>query len=382
MTSASCSGGNIRLVWITNGYAPYRVPLWNAVAELCDLTVLLLADKERFRSWPAEWRPAGYAVRRVPCRVQICVRRLDWAAPVSFAAAAAMLDKIQPEALLLGGYDLPGYWAAWRWAQRRRVPITLWTESTLLSCRTSGCGWINAIKRAFVARCGSFYAASKHSADYLRFLGAPANRIVTGTNLPDVAAFPSAEKIGAGPPALLFAGQLIRRKNLLGALRALLDWRDHAWALQVAGSGPMETELRAFAGAHLPGRVTWLGYVAAEAMSAVYRRADVLLFPSLNEVWGLTVNEALLSGVFVVGSCRAAAARELIEPGRTGVLVDPGDDAALRFAIGTALAGTPYDRAAIRGSVTHLTTGGEASNLLRAVHMALGRDAGLAHAAD
>jgi len=382
MTCASRRGGNIRLAWITNGYAPYRVPLWNAVAELCDLTVLLLADKERFRSWPAEWPRVHCAVRRVPGRVQICMRRLDWTAPVSFAAAAAMLDEIQPEALLLGGYDLPGYWAAWRWAQRRRVPITLWTESTLLSCRTSGCGWINAIKRAFVARCGSFYAAGKHSADYLRFLGARAGRIVTGTNLPDVAAFPSAEKVGAGPPVLLFAGQLIRRKNLLGALRALVALRDRPWSLHVAGSGPTEAELRAFAEAHLPGRVTWLGYVAAEAMSAVYRRADVLLFPSLNEVWGLAVNEALLSGVFVIGSSRAAAARELIEPGRTGVLVDPGDDAALRFSIGTALGAMPFDRTAIRGSVTHLTIEGEASNLLRAVRMALGRDAGFAHAAD
>jgi glycosyltransferase involved in cell wall biosynthesis len=46
-------------------------------------------------------------------------------------------------------------------------------------------------------------------------------------------------------------------------------------------------------------------------MPAVYRSADALIFPTLEDVWGLVANEAMLSGLPVLCSVHAGCAHEL-----------------------------------------------------------------------
>jgi glycosyltransferase involved in cell wall biosynthesis len=47
-------------------------------------------------------------------------------------------------------------------------------------------------------------------------------------------------------------------------------------------------------------------------MPAIYRSADVLVFPTAEDVWGLVVNEALWSGLQVIASRHAGCAPELL----------------------------------------------------------------------
>jgi glycosyltransferase involved in cell wall biosynthesis len=69
-------------------------------------------------------------------------------------------------------------------------------------------------------------------------------------------------------------------------------------------------------------------------MAAVYRSADVLVFPTLDDVWGLVVNEALWSGIPALVSVYAGCARELVPPESTFDPLDPVDFAAkLRSAV-------------------------------------------------
>jgi len=69
-------------------------------------------------------------------------------------------------------------------------------------------------------------------------------------------------------------------------------------------------------------------------MAAVYRSGDVLVFPTLDDVWGLVVNEALWSGLPALVSIYAGCARELVPPESTFDPLDPADFAAkLRRAV-------------------------------------------------
>jgi glycosyltransferase involved in cell wall biosynthesis len=67
--------------------------------------------------------------------------------------------------------------------------------------------------------------------------------------------------------------------------------------------------------------------------TSAYDAADVLVVPSLYEVWGLVVNEALAHGLPVIASDQVAAADHLITPGVTGEIFPAGDAAALRAAV-------------------------------------------------
>jgi glycosyltransferase involved in cell wall biosynthesis len=69
-------------------------------------------------------------------------------------------------------------------------------------------------------------------------------------------------------------------------------------------------------------------------MAAVYRSADCLIFPTLQDVWGLVVNEALLCGLPVISSVYAGCAAEILPAQNTFDPLTPDDfDRALRTAI-------------------------------------------------
>lgn len=137
-----------------------------------------------------------------------------------------------------------------------------------------------------------------------------------------------AHKLGLdGKVVALFLGTLQRRKNLF----FLLDvWREVARArpdatLLVAGSGPLRGALQRHAdGLFRDGRVIFTGHVPEELKIAYYNLADLLVFPSALEGFGLTVAEAMSCGLPVVVSDRGSLP-ELVVDDEGGFLVDPGD---------------------------------------------------------
>jgi glycosyltransferase involved in cell wall biosynthesis len=75
-----------------------------------------------------------------------------------------------------------------------------------------------------------------------------------------------------------------------------------------------------------------LGKVADDRLPDVYRCADVLLFPSWYEGFGLPVIEAMASGVPVVASDRGSLPEVV---GDAGVLVDPEDHETMAKSVAT-----------------------------------------------
>jgi glycosyltransferase involved in cell wall biosynthesis len=89
-------------------------------------------------------------------------------------------------------------------------------------------------------------------------------------------------------------------------------------------------------------------------MRAAYAGADVLLFPTRFDTWGLPVVEALSCGTPVVVSAHAGAAT-VVHPGRNGaVLTDPTDPIAVAFAALDVLE-RRHDRDALRAGIEHLS---------------------------
>jgi glycosyltransferase involved in cell wall biosynthesis len=80
------------------------------------------------------------------------------------------------------------------------------------------------------------------------------------------------------------------------------------------------------------GRVSFKGHVAHSRLSDHYRNADVLINPSLSEAFGMSLVEAMATGVPAVAT-RVGGVPEVVEDGKTGLLVEPGDACALAGAI-------------------------------------------------
>jgi glycosyltransferase involved in cell wall biosynthesis len=114
--------------------------------------------------------------------------------------------------------------------------------------------------------------------------------------------------------------------HLLAACRLL----DIDYELTIAGSGPLETDLRASA-ADLE-HVRFVGAVPRTSLGALYAELDLFVTATRNEAFALVVLEALACGLPVIGT-DIDALRAVVRDGENGLLVPPADPRALADAI-------------------------------------------------
>lgn len=133
--------------------------------------------------------------------------------------------------------------------------------------------------------------------------------IPEGVDLPDPPMTPEERALererltGKGNELVLSVGVLQTRKNIVTALRALELLPPRYRMVLAGGEGHGSEAIHDFIRkSGLGSRVVVLGHVAASRLAALYQSASVLLFPSLEEGFGLPVLEAMANGLPVVAS--------------------------------------------------------------------------------
>ena len=131
----------------------------------------------------------------------------------------------------------------------------------------------------------------------------------------------------------LYLGRLETVKGidvLLRAFAAIAAAAPHV-RLDVAGDGSRGDALRAAYGGL--SQVRFHGHVAGDEKRRLIAAADALVMPSIvREVFGISIAEAYAFGKPVIAA-RIGGMPELVRPGQTGLLVEPGDEAGLQEAL-------------------------------------------------
>lgn len=320
-----------RLALLTEIPAPYRIPLFNALADRLDLSVIYLRPRHPDRPYDLHEEELRFE-RHVLPGVDVTLGR-RW-----LIMNRGLLPRLRgADVVLLGGWNQPAFLEALAWCTLRRVPIVFWVESTARDRRT---GRHEAVKRRLLRTAAVFVVPGAASADYLRQLGVDRSRIVLAPNAVDAAVFGSVRRSPVnGPCRVLAVGRLAHEKGLDTLLEASADLPVE---VVLAGTGPEEAQLRQLAGP----KVSFLGHVPRDDLPALYADADVLVMPSRSDPWGMVLNEAALCGLPLVSTTAAGAAHELIEEGVNGFRVPPGDVAALRKALRRLVEDESFRRAA------------------------------------
>ena len=119
----------MRLVILTEIIAPYRIPVFNALAqrEDIDLHVIFLAESDpKLRDWLVYKDEIHFSYQVLPSwRRKVAGHNL-----LLNRGLKKGLQRAAPAAILCGGYNYLASWQAMRWARRRRGPFILWVEST------------------------------------------------------------------------------------------------------------------------------------------------------------------------------------------------------------------------------------------------------------
>jgi len=218
--------------------------------------------------------------------------------------------------------------------------------------------WMNRAARhtprgpwARIGRLGGYYnlkyyrgfdhlvANTEDIADWIVAQGWPAGRVTCIPNFaaapPDAPALDRASlDTPASAPLLLAMGRLHESKAHDVSLQALAKIPEaYLW---IAGAGPLEAKLQGLATAlGVQDRVRFLGW--RTDASALYRAADVCVFPSRYEPLGNVVIQAWAHGLPVVAA-DSQGPRALIRPGKDGLLVPTDDADALASSIRHVLA--------------------------------------------
>jgi glycosyltransferase involved in cell wall biosynthesis len=181
---------------------------------------------------------------------------------------------------------------------------------------------------------------SRGTATAVQSLGVPPRRIIVvppGTQKPNFPRQPRRDR----RCALLCVANLVPRKGHDVLIEALARVRDLDWQLLCVGSlerDPATTRKirRMIAAAGLARRVALAGERPQQEVGRAYRATDAFVLPSFHEGYGMAFAEAMAHGLPIVAT--AAGAIPATVPRQAGLLVPPGDAAALARALRRVIA--------------------------------------------
>jgi glycosyltransferase involved in cell wall biosynthesis len=215
--------------------------------------------------------------------------------------------------------------------------------------------WITRLSTRGAARVIAVSESTRQ--DVIGFCGVPDSRVTVVPNgvtedfspasPAEVAAFRAARDLPER--FVLYLGTLEPRKNLARLVDAYADWQQPAGRpvkLVIAGArGWYYEEIFArVAERKITGDVLFAGFVPAEELPWWYRSAELFIYPSLFEGFGLPVLEAMASGTPVITSTTSSLPEVA---GDAALLVNPLDTSALTAAIDQVMS-TPQCAAQLR----------------------------------
>lgn len=310
-----------KVALLVNIIAPYRLPVYKAIGSFFDLAIFYGGQEQNRTSWQN--------VEDKLSRINI---KRSWGLTVPFLKGKKgsvydykfihitpgyLLDLLNqyPDAIITNEMGFRTL-VALLYGTILHRPVWVWWGGTLRTQHSIGLS--KKALRWLISRWVSHWISyGETSTEYLLSLGVHRERILQIQNCVDEQLYLHAVEpaLNLDPkPVFLYVGQLIRRKGVDKLLEtaAKLQQEGHCFSLLLVGSGAEKESLETLAQQLHLQNVHFHPVQSPEAMPAIYRSADYLVFPTLEDAWGLVVNEALWSGVPVLSSKYAGCAQELL----------------------------------------------------------------------
>ena len=337
-----------RVALIHNTIAPYRHPLFEELAKRVKLTVYYCTVKHMSRAWDLWPRNYNYEYKILP---RIPIKILGEEASFNFSIIKEILRNM-PDVVIVGGYVDPTMWLAFFTAKLLKIPVIYWTEGmkepqTLLGALT------RPIRILYVKNSDAIIVPGKLSKRYVISLGANPDKVYIAPNSIDNDLFirlsqrfvPLKEKIKeelnlSNKIVILTVAQLIKRKGLEFLIQAyaMIEREYKETALVIVGSGPLRQHFEKLSKSLGVKNIKFISSgLKLEELVKLYCAADVFVLPTLEDIWGFVINEAMACGLPVISTTASQAAREMIHPGKNGYIVKPARADQLYLALKAVL---------------------------------------------
>lgn len=306
----------LKIVFVTNEAAPYRVPVLNKVAarEGIHLQVVFCCSREPNRFWDLPPFEFDHVFLR-DCYLTIRGRYIHYNPDI-----VPVLKRFNPDVVVTDGYN-PTHLFTFGYALANRKPRVVMTDGTVVSEQHLS-NLHRAVRRFVFNRAHAFVAASAGGRQIYENYGISADRCFKSCLCTDNDAYRAQPGEIAKTHDFIFCGRIEKVKNPLFALEVARETArrlNRRVSILFVGSGNEEESAKREALA----MSDWVeaefnGFAAQADLPRLYHSARIFLFPTLWDPWGVVANEACAAGLPVIVSPNAGAANELVLDGENG----------------------------------------------------------------
>lgn len=318
----------MKVLFVFNHPAPYKVRLFNELAKFIDLQVIFERSK-------AKDRPVSFYEGNVYNFKTIFLER------GSFSKENSNTNELKKyiaehyqeyDLIIMNGYSTFTEMKAIHYMNKHHIKYILYINGGVLrkECRLK-----THIKKKIISSAWKYVSPCEEADLYLTHYGAQKENIY---HYPystfydeDVLVSPlgkeEKEKIQMewklpSSPIFVSAGQFIERKNNLFLISLFKNRKDH---LLLIGSGPLYEKYHEFIKENNMENVQIIPFMEHEQLFKVLQGCDYFVTLSKEDIYGHTTNEAMANGLPVISSDAVVSSRHLIKNGYNGFLVSLND---------------------------------------------------------
>lgn len=371
----------MRVALLQNFIAPYRVSLYEKLScHVKNLRFFISTPMEDDRKWKVEWGTLDVIVQKnftiyINKKDKIgFTRRLQLHIPYD---TISQLWRYNPDAIISVELGMRSLQAVIYKIIRPSTRLLLWCKLSEHSERQWGRGRF-LLRKFLMLYADGVLVNGESGARYISQFKIPDNRVFRINQPVDIEMFSSAVRMRSDTACvrLLCCGVLSDRKGVLPFLKQLAIWTQAHPLINIelwwVGSGELLSSLENY-----PTRSNlkqkFIGEVAYTDLPNWYSQIDILAFPTLLDEWGLVVNEAMASGIPVLGSIFSQAVTELVTEGVTGWIFDPTSNSSVQDALDRMHQTSPDQlvkmRQAARDRIATLTPASAAAKIHEALEI-------------
>lgn len=313
----------MKVLYITNVAAPYRVEFLNELSKYCNLTVLFERRKASDRN--ENWYSNEFMFEA------IFLKSINIGNDSSISYDIIKFLKKDYDIIVLGGYSTFTAMIASIYMRIKNISYILNADGGFI-CENEKLV-IKYIKSFFVSSATNWLSSGKETNKYLVFYGAKIDNIFnfpfTSLRSSDILKEPISErkkiflKKNMGIPykkVIISVGQYIRRKGF--------DWMIDAYknldsdiGIYIIGGKPTQ-EYLGLRDKYQMANLHFVDFKNKEDLKIWYQMADLFVLPTREDIWGLVINEAMSQGLPIITTNKCIAGIELVKNNKNGYIVE------------------------------------------------------------
>jgi glycosyltransferase involved in cell wall biosynthesis len=349
INSANEGNRKAKLALSINIIAPYRLPIYTALAKEFDV-LILHGGQEANRSWslqlPDQLKAKKVWTMQVPVKKQTGVAGVKDISYLHLNLGLLWdLPSFRPDIIISNEMGLRTA-IALLYGKVARVPVWVWWGGTMHTERFLR-PWKRAWRSLVSRGVRNWISYGVSSTKYLESLGVKKSKVLQIQNCVRQESFQISQALKSNRfqanarPVILTVGQLIDRKGLDKLIEACgrQAAKGRKFSLVIVGKGPERERLSEMAKQNRIVEFEILPNQQQAELNEIYRSADVFVFPTMEDVWGLVVNEAIWAGLPVLCSEHAGCVDEIVP---TQNIFDPMSEESFDRALERVFDGSLY----------------------------------------